>query len=769
MKKKPNEGISVNSENIELIKQKNSLLLSILESPLGINIFSLDKKYRYTFFTDSHKQTIKAIWGADIEAGMNMLDIIGKPEDREKAKRNFDRVLKGESLVEVEEYGNSKLKRIKWENRYSPITDDKNIITGLTVFITDISERTRTEETLKENESRFRSYFELPLVGIAITSLTKGWLEVNSELIKMLGYSKNDLSNLTWADITYPEDLNADVEKFNRVIAGEINTYSMQKRFIRKNGEIIWTNLSVSCVRKDDGSVDYMVALLQDINKQKQTEEQLRKLNQAIEQSPATVVITDLNGDIEYVNPKFFETTGYTFEEAKGKNSRILKSGETTPTEYKELWETITHDKEWRGLFHNKKKNGELYWELATISPIRNEKGEIINYLAIKEDITKRKEAEDALRESEKKYRELTENMKDVVWVLDTETMRFTYISPSVEGLRGYTVEEIMAEPMDAALTPEAREGIRASIRKETALILAGGTSSEEFFLNEIEQPCKDGTTVWTEVLTRYKLNESTGKVEVHGVTRDISERKKSEKTLLENEIRLKELNATKDKFFSIIAHDLRSPFSSIMGFSNLLVDQIKDKDYSEIENYADIIQISSNRVMTLLTNLLEWSNAQTGRMNFNPEYVELVSLINEVIELSNFSANHKSVSINKILPRIAPVLADKAMISTVLRNLISNAIKYTNKGDTITVNAEQKSNEMIISVTDCGIGIEKNDIEKLFKIDKNFTTPGTDKEKGTGLGLILCKEFVERHGGKISVESTKGKGSKFSFTIPNR
>lgn len=769
MKKKPNEGISVNSENIELIKQKNSLLLSILESPLGINIFSLDKKYRYTFFTDSHKQTIKAIWGADIEAGMNMLDIIGKPEDREKAKRNFDRVLKGESLVEVEEYGNSKLKRIKWENRYSPITDDKNIITGLTVFITDISERTRTEETLKENESRFRSYFELPLVGIAITSLTKGWLEVNSELIKMLGYSKNDLSNLTWADITYPEDLNADVEKFNRVIAGEINTYSMQKRFIRKNGEIIWTNLSVSCVRKDDGSVDYMVALLQDINKQKQTEEQLRKLNQAIEQSPATVVITDLNGDIEYVNPKFFETTGYTFEEAKGKNSRILKSGETTPTEYKELWETITHDKEWRGLFHNKKKNGELYWELATISPIRNEKGEIINYLAIKEDITKRKEAEDALRESEKKYRELTENMKDVVWVLDTETMRFTYISPSVEGLRGYTVEEIMSEPMDAALTPEAREGIRAIIRKETALILAGGTSSEEFFLNEIEQPCKDGTTVWTEVLTRYKLNQGTGKVEVHGVTRDITERKKAEKELMDNEIRLRELNATKDKFFSIIAHDLRSPFSSIMGFSNLLVDQIKDKDYSEIENYADIIQISSNRVMTLLTNLLEWSNAQTGRMNFNPEYVELVSLINEVIELSNFSANHKSVSINKILPRIAPVLADKAMISTVLRNLISNAIKYTNKGDTITVNAEQKSNEMIISVTDCGIGIEKNDIEKLFKIDKNFTTPGTDKEKGTGLGLILCKEFVERHGGKISVESTKGKGSKFSFTIPNR
>ena len=769
MKNKTKEDCYTSEENLKILKQQNHLLHSILESPLGMNIFSLDKKYRYTYFTESHKQTIKTIWGSDIEIGLNMLDIINRPEDKTKAKRNFDKTLNGESLVEVEEYGDPKFTRLKWENRYSPLMDDKGKITGLTVFVTDISERIQTEKVLKENESRFRSYFELPLIGIAITSLTKGWIDVNSELCNMLGYSKEELSNMTWADITYPEDLKADLESFNRVMAGEINTYSMEKRFIRKNKDVIWTSLSVSCVRKEDGSVDYMVALFRNINKQKETEIQLRKLTQAIEQSPVTVVITDLNGDIEYVNPKFFNTTGYTFEEAKGKNPRILKSDETTQEEYKELWDTITSDHEWKGIFHNKKKNGELYWELATISPIRNDKGEITNFIAIKEDITKRKEAEDALRESEKKYRELTETMKDVVWVLDTETMHFTYVSPSVEELRGYTADEIMSEPVDEALTPEIREGLRAEIREESARLLTEGKTSQEFFLSEIEQPRKDGTTVWTEVLTKYKLNEKTGRVEIHGVSRDMSKRKEAEKALMESEIRLRELNATKDKFFSIIAHDLRSPFSSIIGFSNLLVDQIQEKDYEEISKYAEIIYTSSKQVMDLLTNLLEWSNSQTGRMNFNPEYVELVSLINDVINLSDYQASHKSVSIDKVLPKKAPILADKAMISTIMRNLISNAIKYSQKGDSIIVKAEQKDKEMVISVTDKGVGIEKKDLDKLFRIDKNFTTPGTEKEKGTGLGLILCKEFTERHGGKIWVETTLGKGSKFSFTIPYR
>jgi signal transduction histidine kinase len=226
-------------------------------------------------------------------------------------------------------------------------------------------------------------------------------------------------------------------------------------------------------------------------------------------------------------------------------------------------------------------------------------------------------------------------------------------------------------------------------------------------------------------------------------------------------------LVATKDKFFSIIAHDLKSPFNSIAGFSDLLIQQVQEKDYEGIEEYATIIQDSSQRVMNLLMNLLEWSRSKTGRMEYNPEFVELVGLINQAIELLSDAARQKSITLKLETPRNTPVSADRAMISTVLRNLISNAVKFTQPGGEIIISLVQKQKEVTISVIDTGIGIKKELIEKLFKIEESYTTVGTQNEKGTGLGLILCKEFVEKHGGKIRAESELGKGSKFSFTIP--
>jgi len=228
----------------------------------------------------------------------------------------------------------------------------------------------------------------------------------------------------------------------------------------------------------------------------------------------------------------------------------------------------------------------------------------------------------------------------------------------------------------------------------------------------------------------------------------------------------LHELNVTKNKFFSIISHDLRNPFNAIIGFSNILVEQVQEKNYEGIGEYARIVQGSSQRAMDLLTNLLEWSRSQTGRMEFAPDNIEIVGLINEVTELANDAAQHKLITISKVLPHSATVFADKAMIGTVLRNLISNAIKFTNSGGTIVISAEQKPDELLVTVSDNGVGIKNDTIEKLFRIDENNSTAGTQNEEGTGLGLILCKEFVEKHGGTIWVESEIGKGSKFSFTI---
>jgi len=247
----------------------------------------------------------------------------------------------------------------------------------------------------------------------------------------------------------------------------------------------------------------------------------------------------------------------------------------------------------------------------------------------------------------------------------------------------------------------------------------------------------------------------------------DITERKQAEVALKESESLLRELNTQKDKFFSIIAHDLKSPFNSILGFSEILVEQIRKKDYDSIEKYAGIINQSSNKAVELLMNLMEWARSQTGRMEFNPEYLEITELISEVSQLFHEVAGQKSISIFKDLPRAATVYADKAMISTVLRNLISNAIKFTFPGGKITIRTIEKPDGLTVCVQDNGVGMSKSVIEKIFRLDENYTTTGTNNEKGTGLGLVLCKEFIEKHGGKIWLESELGGGSTFYFTIP--
>ncbi len=236
---------------------------------------------------------------------------------------------------------------------------------------------------------------------------------------------------------------------------------------------------------------------------------------------------------------------------------------------------------------------------------------------------------------------------------------------------------------------------------------------------------------------------------------------------LAEKNEELQKAITVKDRFFSIISHDLRSPFNSILGFSQLIVDQLKEKNYEGLDEYAENMLQSSQRAMNLVVNLLEWSRTQSDRMEFNPEYFELVDFLNETILTFKGIATQKSITINHSFPDFIPVYADKQMINTVLRNLISNAVKFTRQGGEVTISAARKQSAVSISVKDNGVGISKNRIEKLFRIDESESTKGTANEQGTGLGLILCKEFVEKHGGRIWVESAVDTGSAFTFTIP--
>ncbi len=229
----------------------------------------------------------------------------------------------------------------------------------------------------------------------------------------------------------------------------------------------------------------------------------------------------------------------------------------------------------------------------------------------------------------------------------------------------------------------------------------------------------------------------------------------------------LKELNATKDKFFSIIAHDLKNPFNTLLGFSELLITNFNEYDKGRIKEFINIIYQTSKNAYMLLENLLEWSRSQTGRLDMTPADIGIAELVNDNIDLIYNNASNKKLELINKIDKNVTAYADSNMINAVIRNLLSNAIKYSEPGGKIEITSKKRDKYIEVTVSDTGIGIKEENIEKLFRIDENFSTKGTNDETGTGLGLILCKEFVKKNGGEIWVNTTFEKGSEFTFKLP--
>ncbi len=283
----------------------------------------------------------------------------------------------------------------------------------------------------------------------------------------------------------------------------------------------------------------------------------------------------------------------------------------------------------------------------------------------------------------------------------------------------------------------------------------------------DLDLRCKttDGNHKWVRMIGSPVFEN--GKItKVIGNIVDITERKNNEEALKSSENKLKEINATKDKFFSIIAHDLKNPFNGILGFSNILMEEAKDMDLPTIQEYADMINRAATQVFRLLENLLSWARVQQGQIPFNPTTLTLKEVANEAVEILMESAHRKKIRIVDNIPDKLLVRADADMLKTILRNLVSNAIKFTAANGKVVLSADEKDDCFEVSIKDTGKGMTKENADKLFKIDTNYITRGTEEEEGTGLGLILCKEFVEKHQGMIWVESELDRGSTFKFTL---
>lgn len=374
-------------------------------------------------------------------------------------------------------------------------------------------------------------------------------------------------------------------------------------------------------------------------------------------------------------------------------------------------------------------------------------------------------ESVNTLKVSEQRYRVLAENVIDVIWVLSLMLGKFTYISPSVFQLRGYTVEEALSHRLEDSLTPDSIKKINERLAQAIKEFQAN-PNELKYYYDEFQQYHKDGSLVWIETVTHLILNKQ-GEMEVVGISRNITKRKEADAIQQATNKRLDELNATKDKFFSIIAHDLMSPFNTLIGFSSLLNRQSAKNDMEGVAKSAKFMHDAAEKTKDLLKNLLEWSQTQTGRIQFKLETVSLSECVHEVMDLFKETAEQKGIEMRLDIPQEGQIIADKYMLSTILRNLVANAIKYTYPGGFIQLTAEQTEQEWLFQVRDNGVGMETALSQQIFQIGSHKSEAGTQKEQGTGLGLILCKEFVERHGGSIWVDSKPGAGSVFGFKIP--
>lgn len=397
------------------------------------------------------------------------------------------------------------------------------------------------------------------------------------------------------------------------------------------------------------------------------------------------------------------------------------------------------------------------------ITPLKSKDMVVLGYLLLVQDITERLMAEKELREKENRYRTLFESANDAIFIMSKEvfincnqmTLQI-FDCDNKDDFIGYSPWEL-----SPAIQPDGRRSEESAKEKINAAL--EGKPQRFYWKHSTKRGIPFDADV---VLNRVEID---GVFYLQAVVRDITESKKAGDVLKESELRLRELNASKDKFFSIIAHDLKSPFNAILGFSDLLVEKTREKDYDDIEELADLMQKSSERTLNLLINLLDWARSQTGKVKFKPEIIDISEIANGATEALKDVAMHKSISIAKEIPLDSKVYADKAMASAVLRNLVSNAIKFTEVGGKIVISAEQNNGQILFKVNDNGIGMKKSDLEKLFLIDEGFSLPGTLNERGTGLGLLISKEFVEKHDGRIWAESEPGKGSTFCFTLPSK
>ncbi|MEE8589260.1 MAG: PAS domain S-box protein [Sulfurimonadaceae bacterium] len=742
--------ISESKEKETKIEKLSTLLTNILNSVDNL-IFVKDKEGN---FVECNPAVTKLI-------GISKEEIIGKSDydffDKETADffRNKDKKMlaKGQTVSNFEWVTYPDGKEVYLLTVKAPLRDSDGTIVGLVGNSVDVTELKQLEDELRASKQQFDLFMlHMPYL-----------VNIKDEFYRSIyaNPATDTFLNKPVAGTTAIENAGEKVGKQVNLLCDRAKAQGKAEELIKfeKNGQSYVLRILAFAIPQNDGKV-YVGMITIDITEQYRDQHEVAKFKQVLENSPVSIVITDIDGNIEYVNPWFCQLTGYSQEEVIGQNPRILQSGYTNEDEYRALWNEISHGHVWSGIFKNLKKNGEAYWESVIISPVKKETGEIVNYISVKQEITEQIHMEQELMKQGEKTRELgtiLEESLNEIYIFDRNSLKFLYANKGAQNNIGYSPEELFEmTPLDIKpqITAEKFSELVKPLDRDKV---------EKVFFSTLHRR-KDGTTYPVDVYLQQIVFEGTDAY--MAIIIDTTEYEKIREELRDKEELMiaQSRHAAMGEMIGMIAHQWRQPITVIaMGANNMLVDMELDEVKPEVfKKYAHNILHQVEYLSKTIDDFRNFFRPDKEREKVKVEevFLEAEKIIGKTLEQNDVTLSISGQSTQ-------PVRTYSRELLQVFINLLKNAkealVENRPKDRRIEVVIREDEESLITTICDNGGGIDDAIIEKIF--DPYFSTK--DEKTGTGLGLYMSKTIVEKHlHGPIEVGNTK-EGVCFKIAIP--
>lgn len=628
----------------------------------------------------------------------------------------------------------------------------KKAIGGIGI-VEDITEQLEAQQKLLESEERFSKIFYSSPISKAIVKL-KGFefFEVNDAFCRFTGYEAKTLigKSINTLRLVEPALLSNLLEGLKR---GQLIN-QMEVTFKSRKGETQTGLVSIESYTQNDEK--FLIVAILDITERKTSEEELLKLTRAVEQSPVSILITDLDSNIEYVNPWITEITGYLPGELIGKNPRVFSSGQTPAEDYAQMYQNLKKGLVWQGEFLNKKKDGSLFWEKVIVGPVINDLGIITHYLAVKEDITLVKQLRENLLESERRYRSLFQNNPLPMFIYNIDTLAFVEVNNVAVEKYGYSVEELLKLTLKDI---HPREHI-TKLEK-----IVKDSKNKYQYTSNWQHQNKAGEIFDVEIVS-HPIPSRDGQQLRLVLANDITEMLKAKNTLIQAKAMAEASDKLKTNFLNNISHEVRTPLNGIMGAASLLDDLEGDGEFTEL---VEIIHRSGERLIQTITDFMDISLLTSGNMEVYRKPFDFREMFESISMKFKNRLPEKKVEFEYLPPENdKPIIlnSDQELISKALSHLLLNAFKFTPHGK-ITAGYSVRENQLEIVVKDTGIGISKQNFDQIFEHFTQEDQSSVRRFEGSGLGLSIVKGIMNLLSGKIQLESEEGLGACFTLRLP--